>query len=658
MANLSEKVKITIVKRLLREPNPFGELDEGGGNLNFLKRVWDLDEMPSEEHRFKTASEDIIQHTINNDYDNEYLLLVRLRLALSSDDIFFRFIEAVVSPETREVKDEIIRYVSILNPYLDKFGFSLIIKDYDENLPVYSVRQKDKIGNLPSDLKENDIPFFVFKNHETYQAFRPKVYPCFTLVKDNWNDYQIQTLFNFFFFPKSNAEPIHLGSIKIMKREETDTVNSIPGKFMNLDEEYCSIGQGIEFYETLKLKLGHNFFSVLYALKDCAFFPEILERFERDQIFQTSLIRYDAQERLSRMAKHMLKNPDLTDLYKFDYIFQPKHGKEPLSISFLFESQTDLPHRIYALIGKNGTGKTQLISSLPLDLSQKNEKLFSPSLPLFSKIIAVSYSIFDKFQIPKKTAEFNYVYCGLKESPDKILSEDVLLERFFKSIDKIKELERTISLKKILGNFLEVELINVFFEQDSKLPFPDVVKDPIIFKKDIFYEHKERLSSGQNIILYIVTEIMANIRFDSLLLYDEPETHLHPNAVSQLINTIYELIDEFESYCIIATHSPLIIQEIPSRDVYIIERTNEIISAKKIATESFGENLTTLTEEVFGIRETSKQYKKIIQRMVDSGKTFEEILSILETDNIPLSLNATLYIKSLILNRHEKLEAL
>ena len=155
------------------------------------------------------------------------------------------------------------------------------------------------------------------------------------------------------------------------------------------------------------------------------------------------------------------------------------------------------------------------------------------------------------------------------------------------------------------------------------------------------------LSSGQSIILYIISEIVANIRFDSIILYDEPETHLHPNAISQLINTLYELVNEFQSYCIIATHSPLIIREIMSKNVFVIEREGNYPSIRKIGIESFGENLTVLTDEVFGNRGIPKQYKLILERMVNNGFNFDQIINKLETDNVPLSLNARIYLKSL-----------
>ena len=48
------------------------------------------------------------------------------------------------------------------------------------------------------------------------------------------------------------------------------------------------------------------------------------------------------------------------------------------------------------------------------------------------------------------------------------------------------------------------------------------------------------------------------------LLFDEPELHLHQNATANTMRMFYRLLEEFNSYAIIATHSPLIIQEIPS----------------------------------------------------------------------------------------------
>ena len=69
--------------------------------IDFLKRVWPLDEMPSEDHRFRTATHDIATHMGFGDWDYSHLLLERLKLAGGPDDDFLRFIETAVHPVGR-----------------------------------------------------------------------------------------------------------------------------------------------------------------------------------------------------------------------------------------------------------------------------------------------------------------------------------------------------------------------------------------------------------------------------------------------------------------------------------------------------------------------------------------------------------------------------
>ena len=78
-------------------------------------------------------------------------------------------------------------------------------------------------------------------------------------------------------------------------------------------------------------------------------------------------------------------------------------------------------------------------------------------------------------------------------------------------------------------------------------------------------------------------------------------------------------------------------------------------SIRRIPLESFGENLSVLTEEIFGNKGIPKQHKKILQELVDLDKSYEDIVSMLEFDEIPLSLNARIFIKSMINKRDNAL---
>ena len=650
MIIISRKIKSELFNAIIKEQHPFGRDADSEEILEFLMDIWDLRAMPSEDSRFDDAYGDIVQHTINNyDWELEYLFIDRLKL-FEDDEIFVKFVENIVNPKHRDDEDEILKFVLLINSYIEKEDFVLAISGYsDDNLPIYQLQVKQN-NNLPFDLPPNKIEFHVIKKSlghtKNFSSHAPpSSKPAFILVyNEGWNDFTYKTEFSLFYYGADDSEK-YIGETKITDGTSQHTVTSIPSKFTILENNFCSLGQKYSFYSNLKEVTGRNFESVLYALKDSAFFPEIHDRYEKNEIFNESLIRFDEAEQLLRVAKHKVYGFDLTNLFSFKFSFQPKYASDPIDVLFDFNSNKELPSRIYAIIGKNGTGKTQLITSLPIKISQKKDEHFSPRAPLFSKVIAVSYSLFDNFELPKKTSYFNYIYCGLlneKSEKKELLSQRQQVLRFHNNWKRIEKLQRIYKWRKILLNFIDEEIINTFIvEKDD-----DKTINGYAVSIDGFNKIKDKLSSGQSIILYIITEIISNIRLDSLLLFDEPETHLHPNAISQLMNTICDLVQQFQSYCIITTHSPLLIQELFSNNVYIIERHENISSIRKIGLESFGENLTVLTEEVFGNKNIEKQYKKIIDNLIEKEKAYSEIVSALEADKIPLSLNARLYIKS------------
>ncbi|HXU26975.1 MAG TPA: AAA family ATPase [Bacteroidia bacterium] len=654
MHQLPKEIKLDLFTALIGEKDVFGKLLTGNNILDFLSKIWNLETMDSEDNRFKNAREDIWQHTINNqDWNYRELFIDRLKL-IEDDEKFDSFIETILSPECRKDADEIMRFVLITNSYIEKFEYALAIDNYnEENIPVYKIKIKD---DLPLDIKENKIPFFVIKNlsgrsDNPSSHSKPTQFPSFVLAfNSGWNDYGRKTSFSLFYY-NEGKDVNYIGDLKIIREDELPISDVIPEEFVTLNKEYCSLGLEISFYKKLKEIFNQDFESILFALKDSAFFIEIQEKFERINSFNSSLLRTDTQERVLREARYIIYDYDRSNLYSFKYIFKPKFSEDSTDIIFSFSDNHKLKiaNRIYAIIGKNGTGKTQLITSLPLDISKKDDQRFVPKAPLFSKVIAVSYSIFDKFEIPKKTSSFNYSYCGLRNGKGEEFSERGLVLRFHNTWKEIEKKGRILQWKAILLNFIEKEIISEFIikKEDNR-------KQEYTVNIDGFNRIKNKLSSGQNIILFILSEIVANIRFDSLLLFDEPETHLHPNAISQLMNSIYELVEEFQSYCIIATHSPLIIRELISKNVYVIDRSENLLSVNRIGIECFGENLSTLTEEVFGNKDVHKQYKKIIGDLVKKGDSFDDIVSYFKFDELPLSLNVRLYLQSIIKERDEK----
>ena len=57
---------------------------------------------------------------------------------------------------------------------------------------------------------------------------------------------------------------------------------------------------------------------------------------------------------------------------------------------------------------------------------------------------------------------------------------------------------------------------------------------------------------------------------NSLIIIDEPENTLHPNFEIGFIKILNNILEKYNSFAIIATHSSIIAREIPSKFINII----------------------------------------------------------------------------------------
>lgn len=640
MIRYTQDLKSKIFKVLNNNPNAFNAIEDEGYNgiVRFLNNIWDLKALPSpDDSRWSNAYDDAVQHLINNDdWSFEYAFIERFNL-LEIDEVFTRFLETVVHPDFRNDLQEIEFFVAIINVELASVNYTLAVSDYKYDLPVYTLRESKKNDKI--NVLENSIPFIVGTHFNEY--------PYFHLKTNDWDDYGCETTFKLLYF-KGVGDFEKIGDVKITNGESVKTRDVIDEKFTALNDSFCSLGQELEYYENLQRIFRSRLTSVLFALKDAAYFVDINDKFSSNAIYRDSLTRGDYAEQLSRNIKLILQGISPSNRYSFTYTFTPNYASTPVEIDLGFNDTLEFSDRIFAIIGKNGAGKTQLITSLPLDISESKVNAFKPHKPIFSKIIAVSYSVFDSFQKPNENIDFNYVFCGLLNDDKTLPSKTDKNQKLIEDCDKIIYHKRVEKWKDVLSKFIDEDVLeDAFIINEFVYGYGD--DEGIEININNLIQIVDRLSSGQSIMLEIMTKIIANIRYDSLILFDEPETHLHPNAISQLISSIYELVESFDSYCLITTHSPIIIQNIFGKNVYVMEKDNNSPILRKIGIESFGENLTVLTEDVFSNSEINKQYKVILDKIIEKYYNYETILEKLENDNLPLSLNAKIYIKSKLL---------
>jgi predicted ATP-dependent endonuclease of OLD family len=141
-----------------------------------------------------------------------------------------------------------------------------------------------------------------------------------------------------------------------------------------------------------------------------------------------------------------------------------------------------------------------------------------------------------------------------------------------------------------------------------------------------------------------MTEVIAKIDKESIILFDEPEIHLHPNAIANVMRMFNSILEEFDSYAIIATHSPIILQELPSKNIIVLDRMDDQLFTRTPEIECFGENVSLITRDIFDVTSKESFYQSFFTRLKEKGKTKEEIEELFD-DN--LSLNATVFLESL-----------
>ena len=132
-----------------------------------------------------------------------------------------------------------------------------------------------------------------------------------------------------------------------------------------------------------------------------------------------------------------------------------------------------------------------------------------------------------------------------------------------------------------------------------------------------------RLSSGHKVVLLTIAKLAETVEEKSLVLLDEPEAHLHPPLLSAFIRALSDLLNNRNGMAIIATHSPVVLQEVPRSCVWKLQRSGGILSANRPQIETFGENVGILTDEVFGLEVTATGFHKMLADVANEFGDYE-----------------------------------
>ena len=96
-----------------------------------------------------------------------------------------------------------------------------------------------------------------------------------------------------------------------------------------------------------------------------------------------------------------------------------------------------------------------------------------------------------------------------------------------------------------------------------------------------------------------MTKLVELVSERTLVLIDEPEAHLHPPLAASFIRALSALLATRNGLAILATHSTVMLQEVPQDCVWLLFRTGATIEVERPQIETFAETLGVLTREVF-----------------------------------------------------------
>ncbi|SEL75941.1 AAA domain-containing protein, putative AbiEii toxin, Type IV TA system [Roseateles sp. YR242] len=488
---------------------------------------------------------------------------------------------------------------------------------------------------------------------------------------DGWNDFGHHTRVDYRIRMRSSQEAVEasgfIGFInpeakqngkdllqQLVSTEGRSTVAATP------DHQFFTMLPDMEAYRRLVQTLdADDAVQALTALNDLVALNEfestsaILDLAIQSEVFSLSFMRSSDSYFAYKNAGSLLRglSSEQTGILSpvLAIRFQLPGRQNEHHLRFSFDHAANLPKRIAVIIGKNGVGKSQTLGRIAraaLDGAAALTDGTDGGRPLINRLLAFAptneaESVFpsDKRKRPQIWYQRYSMNRSRRSRRNEYLSDLIvqvarstqmvagksrwqIFTEALSAITKSDELHlptRSTSSDYVplakLPRGTEQRMLERFASIDSR-------REPIRVVDGEGYP----LSSGEISFLKFAAQVSLQIENGSLLLMDEPETHLHPNFISRFVLLLDGLLEATGSAAIIATHSAYFVREVFREQVTVLSvDSNNFVNAQQPTLRTFGADVGAISYFVFGEDEPSKLAADVRSRLLASGASWPQI---------------------------------
>ncbi|WP_322053232.1 AAA family ATPase [Paraburkholderia bannensis] len=453
--------------------------------------------------------------------------------------------------------------------------------------------------------------------------------------------------------------------------------------------DFFSILESEDSYRRLRDKSNSKdeFLARLAAMKDLVFERNVSARpsqnFEsvlKSEEFRLGVLRspetYLAFNRAGRLlyAEPIPLESEAAVSFRFQTLLRGFEAMHDVRIAFSDESETGFNERVHAFIGINGSGKSRLLREIIIQIGRERnrqiETVFLNNDESFAtdsrfetpvrcnRVLVFSSDYNDSFPTGVRSdSSFEYLYFNLiSDKAQGALSLSRMMIDVIRMRDLINGSTRFSIFRSALEDYIDIEHLLLPLKTGADLPTAiidlDAKGSKWIRASALYNLNEERLlrvsadvddeldplivdagnseivlSSGQRVYMRFALQCLSFIDAASLLILDEPETHLHPNLICEFVDFLYKIMSATRSVALIATHSSFVVRELPRQCVHIHKLEERKVTIASPRLQTLGASIDSICQFVFEDGSATKYHRRVALDIASRNTEFSDVLS-------------------------------